>query len=278
MKKTLMLIAAAAAVLLAPLANAYAHISNPPDYLEQYAQYVAEHPELTVYERRLVLELKLYEENYINADVVKDPKNLCVYLSKHFALPEGYEPRALVAVNEAYAMPGVTLRLDCYVAFLKMARAMGKDGLCAFIKSGYRINKPNDDPFDMWNAWPGHSEHQTGLAFDLRLKDRTHTLLRNYEYEKTAEYAWLMQNAHTYGFILSYPEGKEAITGFYFEPWHWRYVGVTTATDMKEKGYLTFPEYWVDCLQIDDSTEIFSYTVPMRPFPDLCGHFYAEER
>jgi len=277
MKKTILLIAAAAAVLLVPLSDSYAHISNPPAYLERYAQYVSEHPELTVYERRLVLELKLYEQNYQNADVVKDPKDVCVYLSKHFALPEGYVPVALVAVDETYAMPGVTLRLDCYSAFLKMARAMEKNGLSAYIKNGYRYNKPNNNPDDMWNAWPDHSEHQTGLALDLRLKDRTHRLLRQYEYENTAEYAWLIKNAHTYGFILSYPEGKEAITGFYFEPWHWRYVGVTAAMDMKEKGYTTFPEYWAACLK-NDGMSATSHIFPASTLPDNGGFCCAEER
>jgi D-alanyl-D-alanine carboxypeptidase len=277
MKKMILLVAAAIAVLLTPLSGSYAHISDSPAYLEQYAQYVSEHPELTVYERQLALELKLYDKNYQSAEVVEDPRSVCVYVGKHYALPEGYAPVSLIAVDEAYAMPKVTLRSDCSAAFLKMAQAMELNGLSPYIKVGFRVNKPNSNPNDMWNAWPNHSEHQTGLAFDLRPKDRTHTLLRNCEYEKTAEYAWLIQNAHTYGFILSYPEGKETITGFYFEPWHWRYVGVYTAMDMKEKGYTTFPEYWAACLK-NDGMSAASHIFPASTLLDNGGFCCAEER
>ena len=62
-------------------------------------------------------------------------------------------------------------------------------------------------------------------------------------YEKTAEYAWLIENAHLYGFILRYPPGHEHITGYIYEPWHWRYIGAEPATEMKELGIATLDEY-----------------------------------
>ncbi|HWS29214.1 MAG TPA: M15 family metallopeptidase [Clostridia bacterium] len=277
MKKTYLLAAAAVAVFCAPLATSFARVSDPPVYLQRCAQYVSEHPELTPDELRLALALRLYEQSYQNTEIVKDPASVCVYVGKHFALPEGYAPASLVAVDEAYAMKGVTLRSDCYAAFLKMARAMELNGFPPYIKVGYRVNKPKSDPDDMWNAWPNHSEHQLGLAFDLRLKNETHGLLRNYEYEKTAEYAWLCKNAYKYGFILSYPEGKEDITGFYFEPWHWRYVSVPIATDMKEKGFATFPEYWATYLKNDGMGAIANISFASPP-PDTSGCICAEER
>jgi LAS superfamily LD-carboxypeptidase LdcB len=244
MRKALLL-AVAALLLLFPT-NTLAQQSAAEAALqtERCVRYAAEHPELTLLEVRIAIKLKLDEESYTNVVTSARPGALGVLVGKHYALPLTYVPAQLVAVEEAYAMRGVRLRADCYEAFLAMVHDMELEGLSLYIKSGYRMNVENENPSDMWNAWPGHSEHQTGCAFDLRLKTKTHTLLREYKYETTAEYVWLCENAHKYGFILSYPEGKTEITGFEFEPWHWRYVGVRIATDMREKGFATFPEYW----------------------------------
>lgn len=81
---------------------------------------------------------------------------------------------------------------------------------------------------DTFSAKPGHSEHQTGLAMDLTTVDRKCYL--DECFGDTAAGRWLAENAHKYGFVLSYPKGKEAITGYQYEPWHFRYVGVELAT------------------------------------------------
>lgn len=244
MRKVLLL-AVAALLLLCP-ANALAQKSAAEASLQtqRFLNYAAENPKLTLHEVHIAIKLKLDEENYTNVIIADRPGALGVLVGKHYGLPLTYVPSPLVVVDETYAVSGVYLRGDCYEAFLSMVHDMELEGLSLYIKSGYRMNKENENPNDMWNAWPGHSEHQTGCAFDLRLKDQTHTLLREYHYETTAEYAWLCENAYKFGFILSYPEGKTQITGFEFEPWHWRYVGVRIATDMREKGFSTFPEYW----------------------------------
>lgn len=78
-------------------------------------------------------------------------------------------------------------------------------------------------------APPGHGEHQTGLAVDIAGSD--------------AAYRWLETNCPRFGFILRYPRGKEYITGYAYEPWHFRYVGVPVATFMQEKGISTLEEY-----------------------------------
>ncbi|MCE5236065.1 MAG: M15 family metallopeptidase [Clostridiaceae bacterium] len=243
MKKALLLAAAAALLLCVPLAFARADGERPANS-GRYERYAAAHMELSEAELKLALALKLDEPSYKNVVVVNRPSSLGVLVSKHFALPAGYVPAVLEDVDKNYAMDGVQLRADCCAAFLEMARAAERQGAFLYIKSGYRVNKTNDDPDDMWNAWPGHSEHQTGLAFDLRLKGKTRTLLRDYRYETSFEYAWLCAHACDYGFVLSYPEGESDTTGYEFEPWHWRYVGVRIATDMRDKGFSTFPEYW----------------------------------
>ncbi len=196
----------------------------------------------------IALKLRLDEENYKNPVLSLDPSSTSVFISKHFCIPKAYKPENLVYVDKQYAKKGVRLREDCLNAFLTMALDMQKEGLSPYIKSGYRVNRKRGSANNIWYAWPGHSEHQTGLAFDLCLKGPKKKSLSAYKYETTNEYDWLCKNAYKYGFILSYPEGKTDITGFAFEPWHWRYVGTYIATDMKQNGLSTFHEYWAKYL------------------------------
>lgn len=88
-------------------------------------------------------------------------------------------------------------------------------------------------------AYPGFSEHHTGLAVDF-IADGYTSLNENFA--KSSAYAWLSENAHLYGFILRYQEDKEGITGFKFEPWHYRYVGIEHATVIRKEG-LCLEEY-----------------------------------
>jgi D-alanyl-D-alanine carboxypeptidase len=87
---------------------------------------------------------------------------------------------------------------------------------------------------DRYSARPGHSEHQTGLAMDVN------SVGQSFAY--TSEGKWLAAHAHEYGFIIRYPKGKEDITGYMYEPWHIRYVGVEIAKEITEAG-ITFEEY-----------------------------------
>ena len=88
-------------------------------------------------------------------------------------------------------------------------------------------------------AIPGQSEHNAGLSADL-LESGNYTLTENFD--QTPEFKWLSANADKYGFILRYPKGKETITGIEYEPWHYRYVGVTQAQKIKASG-LCLEEY-----------------------------------
>ena len=87
---------------------------------------------------------------------------------------------------------------------------------------------------DTYSARPGHSEHQTGLAFDVGAIDDN--------FGSTAAGKWLANNAHLYGFIIRYPKGKENITGYKYEPWDIRFLGIDIATKVYESG-LTLDEY-----------------------------------
>ena len=91
-----------------------------------------------------------------------------------------------------------------------------------------------------YSAKPGHSEHQTGLCVDFITSSMGNDLTE--AFEATAAFAWLSQNAYKFGFILRYPKGMEEITGYTYEPWHYRFVGREVATDI-HNGNMTLEQY-----------------------------------
>ncbi|MFL0505484.1 D-alanyl-D-alanine carboxypeptidase family protein [Ureibacillus sp. 179-F W5.1 NHS] len=103
------------------------------------------------------------------------------------------------------------------------------------------VSRDGKENADRYSARPGYSEHQTGLAFDIGEKGKEDLWLTA-EFGESEAGKWLVENAHKYGFILRYPEGKEAITGYMYESWHFRYLGVELATKVKESN-LTLEEY-----------------------------------
>ncbi len=245
MKKSVLLILLVVGLLLqGQIALADAIPNYMPAYADRYQRYAEENPLINYAQVLVGVNLGLDQENYKNVVISEAPQSVTVFVSKHYGLPKGYKPENLVSVDKKYAQSGVRLREDCNTAMVSMAQAMEKEGLVLYIKSGYRTNRKRGGPDSLWYAWPNHTEHQTGLAFDLRKKNVTQKTLGGYHYEKTNEYAWLCEHAHEFGFVLSYPKEKTALTGFGFEPWHWRYVGVNVAADMRAKGFSTYQEYW----------------------------------
>lgn len=122
-------------------------------------------------------------------------------------------------------------------------------GLKIQINSGYRsyslqkrlydryANEDGKELADTYSARPGHSEHQTGLAFDLNSI--------NDSFAATNEGKWVNENAYLYGYIIRYPKGKENITGYKYEPWHLRYVGKKLAKILYNNGeWITMEEYF----------------------------------
>ena len=129
------------------------------------------------------------------------------------------------------------------------------DGVYPIVREGYRTAQDQQDILDeridaylyegysredaeaaakAWVALPGTSEHQLGIAVDINAEESMCT--------HESVYAWLAANAHEYGFILRYPEGKEELTGISYEPWHYRYVGPEAAQEIYESG-LCLEEY-----------------------------------
>ncbi len=107
-----------------------------------------------------------------------------------------------------------------------------------YLSQGYSLAQAEAEA-GKWVAVPGTSEHQTGLAVDI--VDTSYQILDERQ-EETAVQQWLMENSWKYGFILRYPNAKREITGIYYEPWHYRYVGKEVAKEIYEKG-ICFEEY-----------------------------------
>ena len=159
-------------------------------------------------------------------------------VNKKYSLPSNYNP----GVNGT-AQRGAN-------AMLAAAKAKGIkiSPISAYRSYSYQKNLYNNyvrnygqARADRFSAKPGHSEHQTGLAYDFGGSNQAHWLEESFA--QTAEGKWLYANAHKYGFILRYPKGKESITGYMYEPWHYRYVGSDQAAKIKNSGK-TIEEYF----------------------------------
>jgi D-alanyl-D-alanine carboxypeptidase len=135
-------------------------------------------------------------------------------------------------------------------ALRNMCTAMNAAGLHPRVTSSYRsyntqailysryVGQDGKAEADTYSARPGHSEHQTGLAVDMISSTSSLATFKN-----TAESKWLLAHAQDYGFILRFTQSKQAITGYISEPWHWRYVGIETASDFNAKA-MSFDEYY----------------------------------
>jgi D-alanyl-D-alanine carboxypeptidase len=150
---------------------------------------------------------------------------------------------------------GLQLRQEAAVATVEMAKAMRNEGAGTLIlNSGFRTYKTQKALYnrtretrvlavaEKLSARPGHSEHQLGLAADFSARGQGCVILTCFG--KTEAGIWLAENAHEHGFILRYPKGYKPVTGFQYEPWHFRYVGVELSSEMSTRGTRTLEEFW----------------------------------
>lgn len=164
---------------------------------------------------------------------------------KHCLTPLSFAPSDLVTSH------GATLSAKAIDAFNQMFAAAAADGQPFIVSSSYRSYATQVSTYNYWvsvngqqsadtvSARPGYSEHQTGLALDVGV-----TGCELDCFGGTSQYQWFQANAASFGFIQRYYSGFEAITGYASEEWHYRYVGVSVAQDMKAKGIKTLEEYW----------------------------------
>ncbi len=186
---------------------------------------------------------------YTNIKEVEKPDDLLVTVNKYNQLPSDYEPSNLVLIDSSCSTGNNYIRSEAKIPFETLCNDIKKEGLFVKAMSTYRsyktqnsiyngyVNRNGVEEADTYSARPGHSEHQTGLAIDVMNNTTSYT-----NFGSTKEYKWMQENAHKYGFILSYPSDKVSITGYVSEPWHYRYVGVELATYLHENN-LTLDEY-----------------------------------
>ena len=203
-----------------------------------------------------------YEDvvTYVNANLDKeyyssdnlisneDASKIDVLVNKYHKLDENYEPSDLTIIDSKYASGTQKLRKEAKIKFEEMASDMAKENLKIYAGSTYRsytyqkglydryVKKDGFAAAETYSARSGYSEHQLGLAVDI--------VNGKWDYlsENDKEYDYLVKNSYKYGFILRYPRGSEYVTGYMFEDWHFRYLGVELATKVFNSG-LTYDEY-----------------------------------
>ncbi len=157
--------------------------------------------------------------------------------------------QGILVVNKTYGLPAdyaPGVDPEAQQAMNELLAAAKKDGKNLWVQSAYRsythqkslyeryCQRDGQAAADRYSARPGHSEHQSGLAFDFNTIDM--------RFAPTPECAWLKENCWKYGFIIRYAEDKEEITGYKYEPWHVRYLGKDIAKSVYESG-LCLEEY-----------------------------------
>ena len=170
-------------------------------------------------------------------------------VNKSYPLPKDYVPTNTYKNATGLNYCTTCIDKEAYEKYKEMKADATALGLNIWIQSGYRsyslqeslynkyVNRDGKVAADTYSARPGHSEHQTGLAFDLNsISD---------EFQYTDEGKWVNNNCYKYGYILRYPKGKENITGYKYESWHLRYVGKDLATKLYNNGdWITLEEHF----------------------------------
>ena len=186
-------------------------------------------------------------EPYFAPAIRFDENDGCTYfggvliVNKSYPLPEDYDPGAILP--------------EVMTAFNAMAAAAKKDGISLWICSGYRtyqfqkelyesyVARASKEEADTYSARPGHSEHETGLAFDINEI--------SYSFGETPAGMWVKEHGPEYGFIIRYPKGKEAQTGYIYEPWHLRFLGTELATKVAASGLCLEEYFGIDSVYAD---------------------------
>lgn len=188
-------------------------------------------------------------EFYQNITLIKNPNSNLVLVNKFHCLPSNYIPYDLEKIDVMYANDYKYIRKEVKKAFEQLSSDAKQLGYQIIAVSTFRsyhyqknlyqyyVREKGKKYADNCSARPGHSEHQTGLSIDVMGENMDYN-----QFAETKAFTWMKENAHKYGFIMRYPSGKEHITGFKYEPWHYRYVGKEVATTIYKKQ-ITLEEY-----------------------------------
>ena len=220
-------------------------------YARIFADYSNRNPESNESDNQRVTSYKIsstWPQPAIN------PTHNLMVANKKYKLSSSFVPSDLVSVGIPYTN-NQPLRKEAATALKRMRDVAASQGVYMRLLSGYRsywtqdslywsyVNTYGQAAADRFSARAGHSEHQTGLTADLGDMNNTYCDFDNTCFQNTKTGKWLIANAHNYGFIIRYLSGKESVTGYYYEPWHVRYVGISAAQTIRNSGK-TMEEYY----------------------------------
>lgn len=219
--------------------------------LDNYDRYVAYSDETGEDEKITVIHVNLNmdKEEYVDIERI-DKFGFDMLVNKYHSVDSNFVPDNLVDISKVYT-GGEKYQANgtAVAALVKMFDDAKRDGLEMEINSAYRSYNEQIEIAEFYRKWygdnyvnnyvakPGHSEHQTGLAFDIGSATVE-------SFSSSKEYTWMQENAHKYGFIRRFYKNAESLTGFRSEPWHYRYVGKEIASYIFEHN-ITFEEYYV---------------------------------
>jgi D-alanyl-D-alanine carboxypeptidase len=182
-------------------------------------------------------------------------KGMLILVNKSHPIDKDYKPDDLVKIKYFVSDRSETtryMRAEAAEAFHNLVDKAAENGMELKMTTAYRsynfqkilfdnyVAKEGEEAANQYSARPGQSEHQTGLSVDVTSPSVDYQL--SDDYGNAEEGKWLAENAYRFGFIIRFPKGKEEITGYQYEPWHIRYVGLTAAKEIYEQN-LTLEEY-----------------------------------
>ena len=209
--------------------------------LENYLNYYENNKNKTIDD--VIAIVNVHADNEFYSLKLKTDTDLgnAMLVNKYYSLDESYEPE-LVSVKNWYAYGDQKVTEEVYDNYIRMFEAAEDENIKLIINDSYRSYEEQKETHKLYGdtiaARPGSSEHNTGLSIDIITYGADAD-----NFDKTEAFRWLSKNAHKYGFILRYPKDKEYLTGYDYESWHYRYLGVDLATKVYESG-LTYEEYY----------------------------------
>ena len=226
--------------------------------LNDYLEYKSKNKKTSYSDVVAIVNVHANNEWYDNK-VVKETdlsKGNLILVNKFYYLKQDFIPNDIVDVDINYSYANNRVTKETNDAFVEMAKKAKEDNIKLIANSSYRTYERQEEVYkefyyskgisyaDKYAARAGYSEHQTGLSLDIFTSGSSTTS----NFEESDAFRWLSENAYKYGFILRYPKGKEYLTGYNYESWHYRYVGKDDAYKIYKEN-LTFDEYYAYYLE-----------------------------
>lgn len=215
--------------------------------IDKYILYYNDNNDKSIDDIVAIVNVHADNEFYSDDHKADTSKGTSILVNKFYKLDSSYTPTDLVEVSNWYAYAGQKVEKEVYDEYKQMFNAAKDDGYTILINDSYRTLEEQQNSWDKYGdkyaARSGYSEHNTGLAVDVICPGANGST-----FDQTDTWKWLQDNSYKFGFILRYPKDKEYLTGYDYESWHYRYLGIDLATKVHESG-LTYDEYYAYYLE-----------------------------